>query len=802
MKKYLLFLFVITLLSFNINTTSAVNCAPGDLFNTATGQACNTTTMTAECKSGDLFSSITGKPCGTKISTLSSTPVLSCPQFSIGTKGENVKVFQIQLNSQGASLKVDGSYGPLTQVTAEKYCKTPTTSSLVINGANIPQTSVNTTTKKVNQPALSCSTLKQTQQLYFTICKDSNYENVCFSKESYYQGCFNGTTNACTTNSVNGATNILCSTGGIQTPVTPTDTASGSAVDWSKVSGRLQNGFNFTGFIEANKEQVFQIYLPEDRKDLMTGIYKGMQVASRVDVLLKDGGVNCDKPLPTGADLEMIRKKWLEKNPQFKQYEMNLTMSNLGGKDKVGEGDGYFYDFWHGGTYGSLMSSIGQGARFHKGCYWLLVYNKYEGAKETVYDLAPPGGQGQMYDGRSWYPCNKQRVNPTYQNCIALDPPSPRPYVFNLNNSNYGEPTNHNPVTLTWSADENYISCQASGYDWTGAKERSGSTSVLPPLIPAIDQTVSGFNAPPKPGTPYTLSCLGKDGIERKRTKYLYNFADVVPKAHDPAAVINSFEASATTIKAGGSVNFSWSSSGATKCAINSAPLLTSACGVYNSGALGTQGARSVTPGCGAGTSVRYQLNCSNATDDPTYKYITVNITTPTASISSAPTCSITLSPKPVVVGQNANVSWTSTGLEGNWRPSVTVNCTGVIPFVNNAIPQKGSTPFIFPFAGSETCSLVVKNDAGLTGTCSDSVNVTSVLGATSFKFTQFLEEGAYGNEVVELQKYLNGIGYDVGSIDGIFGVKVKMAVFKFQIANNLKSDGIVGSEVRALLNK
>jgi hypothetical protein len=225
--------------------------------------------------------------------------------------------------------------------------------------------------------------------------------------------------------------------------------------------------------------------------------------------------------------------------------------------------------------------------------------------------------------GEIWPSCHKSG-DTNYKNCVALDPPSSKPYVMHLNESNKGEPTNHNPVTLTWSADENYVSCQASGYDWSGTKATSGSVSVSPPLIPAIDQTVGGLDYL-KTGTPYTLSCFGKDGITRKRTQLLYNFTDVVPKAHDPAAVINSFEASSTTIRAGESVQFSWSATGAKSCAISTV-MLTPACGVYNSSTLGTQGSQSVTPGCGSGTSVRYGLQCSNATDDRVYKYITIKI--------------------------------------------------------------------------------------------------------------------------------------------------------------------------------
>ena len=53
------------------------------------------------------------------------------------------------------------------------------------------------------------------------------------------------------------------------------------------------------------------------------------------------------------------------------------------------------------------------------------------------------------------------------------------------------------------------------------------------------------------------------------------------------------------------------------------------------------------------------------------------------------------------------------------------------------------------------------------------------------------------------LQDALNYLGYNTGSIDGIFGANTRAAVVRFQRANNLSQDGIVGCNTwRRLTNK
>ena len=65
------------------------------------------------------------------------------------------------------------------------------------------------------------------------------------------------------------------------------------------------------------------------------------------------------------------------------------------------------------------------------------------------------------------------------------------------------------------------------------------------------------------------------------------------------------------------------------------------------------------------------------------------------------------------------------------------------------------------------------------------------------------VKQGSKGVYVMILQDAMNFLGYNLGSIDGMFGAKTKSAVQKFQNANRLSADGIVGcSTWRAIVNK
>lgn len=88
------------------------------------------------------------------------------------------------------------------------------------------------------------------------------------------------------------------------------------------------------------------------------------------------------------------------------------------------------------------------------------------------------------------------------------------------------------------------------------------------------------------------------------------------------------------------------------------------------------------------------------------------------------------------------------------------------------------------------------------TETKTDKPEAGQVLGAEKYNFTLFLGYGSTGNEVKELQKFLNEKGFESGKEDGIYGPITKSAVMRFQIANGLKGDGLVGPLTREILNK
>ncbi|CDQ27781.1 Spore cortex-lytic enzyme precursor [Halobacillus karajensis] len=66
----------------------------------------------------------------------------------------------------------------------------------------------------------------------------------------------------------------------------------------------------------------------------------------------------------------------------------------------------------------------------------------------------------------------------------------------------------------------------------------------------------------------------------------------------------------------------------------------------------------------------------------------------------------------------------------------------------------------------------------------------------------QVIQQGATGNDVIELQSRLQYLGFYNGKIDGVFGWGTYWAVRNFQYEFGLEIDGLVGDEVKNKLNK
>lgn len=66
--------------------------------------------------------------------------------------------------------------------------------------------------------------------------------------------------------------------------------------------------------------------------------------------------------------------------------------------------------------------------------------------------------------------------------------------------------------------------------------------------------------------------------------------------------------------------------------------------------------------------------------------------------------------------------------------------------------------------------------------------------------FTRMLKKGMKGEDVRTMQVYLNALGYNCGTADGIFGNKTVEAVKAFQSAEGLTVDGIAGTQTLEML--
>lgn len=72
-------------------------------------------------------------------------------------------------------------------------------------------------------------------------------------------------------------------------------------------------------------------------------------------------------------------------------------------------------------------------------------------------------------------------------------------------------------------------------------------------------------------------------------------------------------------------------------------------------------------------------------------------------------------------------------------------------------------------------------------------VSQDNIPGPITLSKCPLLKRGSTGNVVRWLQERLNFLGFNCGSVDGIFGEKTRAAVTAFQSSRGLSADGVVG---------
>eukprot|EP01034_Spumella_vulgaris_P002550 gene2550-3316_t len=186
--------------------------------------------------------------------------------------------------------------------------------------------------------------------------------------------------------------------------------------------------------------------------------------------------------------------------------------------------------------------------------------------------------------------------------------------------ANPGSVTLGQSLTLNWSS-TNAAACTASGA-WSGAKPVSGSETITP--------TASGTMT-------YTLTCAGSAGSGNSNGSAMVTVTA-------PAPTI-SLVANPGSITQGQSLTLNWSSTNATAC---------TASGSW-SGAKPVSGSETIAP-TASGTPT-YTLDCSGAGGTAS-RSVTVIVN---PSTTAKPVVSLGVSPRSIVLGQSASLSWTTT---------------------------------------------------------------------------------------------------------------------------------------------
>ena len=167
------------------------------------------------------------------------------------------------------------------------------------------------------------------------------------------------------------------------------------------------------------------------------------------------------------------------------------------------------------------------------------------------------------------------------------------------------------------------------------------------------------------------------------------------------------------------------------------------------------------------------------------------------------------VSAPPVTTGAPASAGPVTSGAPASAGPSTTVAPTTAAPTTvvpAAAAPAPASRPAVGPTTtGSPTTG---PTTAGPTATGPTTTGPTTTARSaassgppsTTVPKAPTLHLGVSGPAVLSLQQRLTGLGYWLGSPDGVFGDSTEQAVFAYQKAAGLTPDGVVGPRTTAAL--
>lgn len=143
-------------------------------------------------------------------------------------------------------------------------------------------------------------------------------------------------------------------------------------------------------------------------------------------------------------------------------------------------------------------------------------------------------------------------------------------------------------------------------------------------------------------------------------------------------------------------------------------------------------------------------------------------------------------------IGYPWTIMWTIDTIDWNGTPSDTM----INKVLTNAKP---GTIVLMHVSGTHTPEALPEMIEGLK---SEGYTLTTISDMLLHVTHPLLRIGATGEQVKNLQEILNKLGFNSGTIDGIFGNKTAAAVKAFQTANGLTVDGIVGKNTWTAIDK